>query len=204
MGAGMFALWRLRRRCESRLADLPLPEESFTIEGLVKRIEEERGRKIQLVPIEGCDDMRTACGLRARTRECTYILYRPRPTPNQNVHVLLHELCHEWFGHSTTLTKQELEHLIPGSLHEALRGYGDDAVIQARARYGTVEEREAELGAYVIERLVARRPSTGDDLVSRLSQALSHPVAPPLNNRVQQRNPSCPLPTSSSTPQQPS
>ncbi|MGD3112898.1 hypothetical protein ACO1BR_43175 [Streptomyces sp. YGL11-2] len=148
---------------------------------MVENIASARGQRIRLVPFEERQDIRRACGLRARFEDdVTIILYRPRPTQSQTDHIILHELAHEWLQHSTTLTTEELEQLLPGEeLHQLVQRYGRGMTIQARARYGTMEEQEAELGAYLIEQRVSSRALAGDERVDLLGHALSHPVAPP-------------------------
>ncbi|MGW8377529.1 hypothetical protein [Streptomyces sp. ODS28] len=183
----MFTLRKLRKHTERRLRDLPLPEEP-SIGGLVANIEALRGQRIRLAPVPHCEDIRQACGLRARFGEdVTIILYRPRPTQSQTEHVILHEIVHEWLEHFTTLSTEELRELLPGEgLRRLVERYGREVTVQARARYGTVQEQEAELGAYLIEQRIARRRGpAGDDLVSRLEHTLSHPVAPPRGPRDQ-------------------
>ncbi|MFB6988602.1 hypothetical protein ACFC0C_16060 [Streptomyces sp. NPDC056178] len=170
---------RLRKVCEAKLAHLPLPT-PFSIPGLVSAMEMARGRTIRLIPIDDRDaDLRTACGLRARGRSTTYVLYRRRPTPNQTEHTILHELAHEWLDHGASIPPAQVARSLPiGALRQLAEVIGADTVIQARARYDTAEEREAELSASLIKRLARRRPA-GDDLVSLLESSLSHPVAAP-------------------------
>ncbi|MFF2142174.1 hypothetical protein [Kitasatospora sp. NPDC058190] len=172
---------RLRRECERKLADLPLPD-PFTIEGLVAAMEAASGRTIKLVPLDDRGgDLRTACGLRMRADGLSLIFYRPRPTQHQTNHVKLHELVHEWFDHGTSLGSDELRLLLPEHLRQGLvERMGRGAVVQARARYDTREEQEAELSASLIKRIVQRQfHPAGGDMVSLLEQTLSHPVAPP-------------------------
>ncbi|WP_425557812.1 hypothetical protein [Kitasatospora cystarginea] len=171
---------QLRRECERKLSDLPIPE-PFTIEGLVAAMEAASGRTIQLVPLDDRgSDLRTACGLRMRADDLSVIFYRPRPTQHQTDHVKLHELVHEWFNHGTSLDTDELRALLPENLREGLiERMGNGAVVQARARYDTREEREAELSASLIKRIVQRQIPTGGDMVSLLESTLSHPVAAP-------------------------
>ncbi|WP_310728282.1 hypothetical protein [Streptomyces sp. N2A] len=173
----MFELRKLRRSCERRLANLPLPD-PFTLDGLVANVEEKLGRRIHLVPIEDDGDMRTACGLRVRTQEETFVFYRRRPSVVQEEHIILHELTHELFNHTTDLAEEQLTTLVPRSAVNRIVGLGGKAVLQARARYDTDEEEEAELGAYIMGRLSNRcRAPIGDDLVSQLERTLCHPVA---------------------------
>jgi hypothetical protein len=175
---------RLRKYCEEQLADLPLPA-PFTVAGLAKNMEDARGRSIVLVPVEeeGAD-LSTACGLRVKGDGFTLILYRPRPTPHQTDHNILHELMHEWFDHGTTLNVDEMERYVPPVLRRNLvERFGTDVLIQARARYATPEEREAELSASLLKRIVRSQLVTGDDMVSLIEASLSHPVAPKLGRR---------------------
>ena len=183
-------LWRrgpeasLLKRCERQLADLPLPT-PFSVAGLVTNMEAARGRSIILVPIEDEDaDLSTACGLRVKTENLTAVLYRRRPTPHQTDHNILHELMHEWFDHGTTLNVDEMERYVPPVLRRNLvERFGSDVLIQARARYATPEEREAELSASLLKRIVRNQLVTGDDMVSLIEASLSHPVAPRLGRR---------------------
>jgi hypothetical protein len=140
----------------------------------------ESGRAITFVEVDDrLADLRTACGLRARTANATFIVYRRRPTQNQTWHTLLHELAHEWFDHGANLTPAELRALAPASLHDSLaERMSLGAVVQARARYDTAEEREAELSASLIKELVRGLDPGDGDMVSLLEMSLSHPVAP--------------------------
>ncbi|MET8630419.1 hypothetical protein ABZW30_43085 [Kitasatospora sp. NPDC004669] len=171
---------RLRKQCERKLADLPLPE-PFTVEALVAAMEAASGRTIQLVPLDDRGgDLRTACGLRVRTDSLSLIFYRPRPTQHQTDHVKLHELVHEWFDHGTSLGADELGVLLPEHLRQGLlERMSNGAVVQARARYDSHEEQEAELSASLIKRIVQRQMPAGGDMVSLLESTLSHPVAAP-------------------------
>ncbi|OLZ71074.1 hypothetical protein AV521_13185 [Streptomyces sp. IMTB 2501] len=170
----------LHKRCVRLLADLPMPS-PFRVDALVRNMEDARGRSIHLVELaEPEGGPRAACGLRVRTDQVTYVLYRRRPTQTGTEHTILHELCHEWFDHGTTLSRQEIERYVPGDLYQGLLGrLGPGAVVQARARYDTPEEQEAELSASLIKRIARQRPSVGEDMVSLLEHSLSHPVAPP-------------------------
>ncbi|MET9779261.1 hypothetical protein ABZ023_34295 [Streptomyces sp. NPDC006367] len=148
-------------------------------------MEAARERSIILVPIEeeGAD-LSTACGLRVKTKEVTAVLYRRRPTPHQTNHNILHELMHEWFDHGTSLSSDEMMRYVPPALRRGLvERFGAGALVQARARYGTPEEREAELSASLLKRMVRNQVVTGDDMVSLIEASLSHPVAPRLGRR---------------------
>ncbi|MEY9840567.1 hypothetical protein [Streptacidiphilus sp. EB103A] len=168
----MLATRRLKRSLE--LMPLPVP---FTIEGLIANMSQQSGRHIELVELGNRNtDLRTACGLRARLGETTYILYRPRPTPNQTLHTQLHELVHEWFDHGTTLTREEMRELLPPELLHEVDALATGALVQARARYEDPEEQVAELSALLLKDMI-RTQEVGDDMVSLLETTLAHPVA---------------------------
>ncbi|MGW2404095.1 hypothetical protein ACWCXK_06155 [Streptomyces sp. NPDC001739] len=172
----------LRKRCERQLADLPLPS-PFSLMGLVTEIEAARECQIHLVPVSDAHgDMRTACGLRVTVERLnsTFILYRPRPTPNQTEHVIIHEIAHLWFRHGKSLTLEEEEQLLPPLFREFLADVREDSpVVQARAHYESHEERQAEFSASLIKRLARRQSALGTDLISVMEASLAHPLAPP-------------------------
>ncbi|MGY5137410.1 hypothetical protein ACWGJW_34365 [Streptomyces nigrescens] len=173
----------LRKRCERQLADLPIPS-PFSLLGLVGEIEAVRGGEIHLVPVSDAHgDMRTACGLRVTVERLnsTFILYRPRPTPNQTEHVIIHEIAHLWFGHGKSLTPEEEEQLLPPLFQAFLADVrrGGPVIHQARAHYDSHEERQAEFSASLIKRLARKRATPGTDLISVMEASLTHPLAPP-------------------------
>ncbi|MFI6861377.1 toxin [Streptomyces sp. NPDC050421] len=171
----------LRKECEDGLTGLPLPS-PFTVEGLVANMEAARGRTIALHEMpDRLARVNTACGLRLKTGTTSFVLYRRRPTAYQTQHVILHELCHEWFDHGTSLDAEQLRRLLPVFDTSLIaRVVGPDALerpdaVQARAQYDTHDERVAELGASLIPRMA--RDVTSDDMVGRLANSLSRPVA---------------------------
>ncbi|OII60937.1 toxin [Streptomyces sp. CC53] len=172
----------LRRECEAGLADLPIPA-PFAIPALVANMEAARGRRIVLQEMpERLARADAACGLRLKAGDTSFVLYRRRPTSYQTQHVILHELCHEWFDHGTSLDAEQLRRLLPvfdTSLIERVLASG--TTVQARAQYDTHDERVAEFGASLIPRMA--RDVSGDDVVGRLADSLSRPVA----HRAQKR-----------------
>ncbi|WP_019548027.1 hypothetical protein [Streptomyces sulphureus] len=191
----------LRRECEAGLADLPLPS-PFGIPELVANMERAAGRTLVLHELpDRLASVDSACGLRLKSGTTSFVLYRRRPTAYQTQHVILHELCHEWFDHGTSLDAGQLRRLLPvfdtslisrmlsapedapaeepeepspfpPDIDRALRSGGP---IQARAQYDTHDERIAEFGASLIPRMA--RELTSDDMVGRLANSLSRPVA---------------------------
>ncbi|MGW1224289.1 toxin [Streptomyces sp. NPDC001478] len=171
----------LRRECEAGLAGLPIPF-PFTVEGLVANMEEATGRTIVLQEMpDRLARVNTACGLRLKAGGTSFVLYRRRPTAYQTQHVVLHELCHEWFDHGASLDAEQLRRLLPVFDTSLIaRVVGPEAVlapdaVQARAQYDTHDERMAELGASLIPRMA--RDVTSDDMVGRLATSLARPVA---------------------------
>lgn len=195
------SLRELRKECEAGLADLPIPA-PFSIDKLVANMEAARGRTIVLHEMpDRLARVNAACGLRLKTGGTSFVLYRRRPTAYQTQHVILHELCHEWFDHGTSLDPEQLRRLLPvfdtslisrvlgadppprptgtgpppaaASIADAI--VAGDGTVQARAQYDTHDERMAEFGASLIPRMA--RDVTSDDMVGRLANSLSRPVA---------------------------
>ncbi|WP_327349550.1 toxin [Streptomyces sp. NBC_01321] len=195
------SLRELRKECEAGLADLPIPA-PFSVDALVANMEAASGRTIVLHEMpDRLARVNAACGLRLKTGGTSFVLYRRRPTAYQTQHVILHELCHEWFDHGTSLDPEQLRRLLPvfdTSLISRVLGTDPsprptgtgappvaasiaDAIVagngsvQARAQYDTHDERMAEFGASLIPRMA--RDVTSDDMVGRLANSLSRPVA---------------------------
>ncbi|MCX4395602.1 toxin [Streptomyces sp. NBC_00053] len=201
------SLRELRKECEAGLADLPIPA-PFSVDALVANMEAARGRTIVLHEMpDRLARVNAACGLRLKTGGTSFVLYRRRPTAYQTQHVILHELCHEWFDHGTSLDPEQLRRLLPvfdtslitrvlgtgsppsppsqsppsppapspvvATIADALRS--GDGTVQARAQYDTHDERMAEFGASLIPRMAME--VTSDDMVGRLANSLSRPVA---------------------------
>lgn len=76
-------------------------------------MEAARGRTIVLRELpDHLARVNAACGLRLTSGGTSVVLYRRRPTAYQTQHVILHELCHEWFDHGTTLDAAQLRRLL--------------------------------------------------------------------------------------------
>lgn len=158
---------RLLKECDARLASLSLPD-PFSIQALVTTLAAAQGRSIRLMPVDDLKgDLRAACGLRVRDGAVTYVLYRPRPTPHQTEHMILHGLAHEWLNHGVGKSAHSVAVESPQR-----SGY----VAHGRSRYESREEREAEISAYLIKHRAAA--AAGTDLVSRLESSLSRSLSP--------------------------
>lgn len=169
----------LVKECERLLAGLPIPA-PFSIEALVRNMEQALGRQIRLVPLDDPDGgLGTACGLRVKTPEFTLILYRRRSSRNQTEHIILHELAHEWLDHGTTLTCAEIERYVPERIRQEVIRRFPSTLVQGRVDFDSPEEKQAELSASLIKRSARRQSIAGDDCLSLLESSLAHPVAPP-------------------------
>lgn len=169
----------LRRDCERKLADLPVPS-PFSLSGMVAEMERARGCRIHLVPVaDPRGDTRTACALRVTVEQknTTFILYRPRPTPNQTEHAIFHELAHLWLGHGRSLSQAQERELLAPLFRDFIAEHRHGGTVQARTYYATQEERQAELSASLIKSMAWRRQPVGTDLISMVEASLTHPLA---------------------------
>lgn len=177
---------KLLKGCAREVSDLPVPD-PFSIPALVAAMEASSGRDIRFAALDAPGaDLRTACGLRLRGPESTWVLYRPRSTPHQTEHVVLHVLAHEWLDHGTTIPLAEAVQSMPTALQHDVAEAFQGAPVQAHARYGSADEREAEASAYLIKQRIYRSRGSGYDLVSRLESTLSRPLAPPRGPRPEE------------------
>lgn len=168
----------LLRYCAREVADLPVPD-PFSLSALVGAIEAASGRGIRFVALDAPEaDLQTACGSRLRGPGSTWVLYRPRSTPYQTEHVVLHLLAHEWLDHGTTVPLAEAMQHLPIALQQGAVEEFQGAPVHAQARYRSADEREAEASAYLIKQRIHRSREPGHDLVSRLEATLSRPLAP--------------------------
>ncbi|MFE8910975.1 hypothetical protein [Streptomyces globisporus] len=169
---------KLLRCCAREVADLPVPD-PFSLPALVGAMEAASGRGIRFIALDTLEaDLQTACGLRLRGPESTWVLYRPRSTPYQTEHMVLHVLAHEWLDHGTTVPLAEAIQSMPTALQHDVTEAFQGAPVRAHARYRSADEREAEASAYLIKQRIGRNRESGYDLVSRLESTLSHPLAP--------------------------
>ncbi|PAU46394.1 hypothetical protein CK936_24310 [Streptomyces albireticuli] len=164
------------------MEDFPLPD-PFTLDDLIADIEAARDCVIHLLPVASpTDDLRAVCGLRVSIDKAHFILYRPRPTPNQTLNTIFHELAHLWLDHGNDQeVADELLDALRPLLAEAL---GTGAVMNARAHYGTRDEQEAELSASLIRHRIRQQSAVGQDLLSVMEVTLTHPLAPPRRRRT--------------------
>lgn len=147
----------LVERCRARLAEQDLPQ-PFDVKTLCARVGERRQRPIILLGLKLPAD--APHGLWIRSGERDYIIYERATSPLHQEHIILHELAHLLCGHvGSSLSNEHARRLFP-TLDPALVER-----ILARSAYSDMEEREAEVLAYVILREADRdrRPPQDSD-----------------------------------------
>lgn len=149
---------RLRKRCEARVRDLPMPV-PFDARTLCEQVARQRGRPIRLVPMAGLTGV---CGLWVATDTTDLIFYEEVTTPPHQEHIILHELSHVLCDHYPTSLRTEtlLPNLDPDMVRRVL----------GRSGYSTEEEREAEM----LASLIRQRARGGTGLRDRLRDALGN------------------------------
>lgn len=133
----------LRKRCEARLQDFPIPT-PFDIRMLTEMIAARRGRPIELcverIPIP------TLSGLCVALETLDVIFYAAQDAPLHQEHIILHELCHLFCGHEGVAGEELLGLLFP-DLRLPLPSL-------RREKYASEDEREAEmLASLILERV---------------------------------------------------
>lgn len=135
-------LRELRRRCESRLRALALPD-PFDLEEFCQSLANLRGRSLY---VRSATSGLGPYGLWIATASADYILYAEDTSPLHRLHIILHELSHIlWNHHPVPLDDLS----IPEGLFSNLRPETVLRLLQ-RAVYSTDEEREAEMLATLL------------------------------------------------------
>ncbi|WP_211347040.1 hypothetical protein [Saccharothrix australiensis] len=115
----------------------------FDARDLCRRVAEQRGRPIHLVPITGTSE---AHGLWLGTDTADVILYEDATALPHQEHIILHELSHLLCGHyrGADLPAGDLRVLVPTLDPKTIRR------MLGRTTYVAAEEQEAELLASII------------------------------------------------------
>ncbi|MCP3804323.1 hypothetical protein NLX83_34155 [Allokutzneria sp. A3M-2-11 16] len=139
--------WRLRglrRRCEARIRELPMPA-PFDVRELCRLVADKRARPIRLVPIASDGGV---LGMWAATDTADVICYEQATTRPHQDHIILHELSHLLCDHyPAPLSFAEHATLLLPDLDPAMVRR-----VLGRTSYLTSEEQEAELLASLIQR----------------------------------------------------
>jgi hypothetical protein len=139
----------LRRRCEARLAALPLPR-PFSETAFCQALAAQRGRPLVLYPAEARHFAPGVHGCLVSFPAGDVIVYNQEETPFHRRHTIIHEACHLIWGHLPVEqgSAETLALLFPDLPDEAVRG------VLRRTRYASSEdEREADmLASLILER----------------------------------------------------
>jgi len=168
---------RLRRRCERRLEDIPVPN-PFDLDVFSAALAAHRGRPLTLQPMPGLS-AGAPCGLWISVPTADYVFYDPETSRLHAEHIVLHELSHMISGHTTGIDAgPEAGDGAVGRLVPDLDPRTIDTML-GRASYTTAQEREAETLASLIRARSAQGPATGrrpSDTLGRIADVLNFPT----------------------------
>lgn len=168
---------RVRQECEALVASLEIPF-PFDLETLCRRVGEQRGKPILLMPTEMV--FGNLCGMWMGTAKADYVFYEQDTSPLHQQHIIFHELGH-------ILRRHPAARLLGVDLAKALAPQVDPAAevprVLGRDAYTDEHEYEAELIATFLLRrtaTLARPARPGDafdpaDPVSRVQRSLLRP-----------------------------
>jgi hypothetical protein len=156
----------IRRRCERLVRPLTIPD-PFDVTKFCAKLGENRRKRIQLVSFNFRAEGPT--GLWIATAAVDYVFYEQTTSPLHRTHIILHEIGHLLCDHQT----------MPELAAGGLGGDVDSGLVQrvsARAHADSLQEREAELIAYLIHGRIAagkgvpQRPAGDRDADSDLAR----------------------------------
>jgi hypothetical protein len=146
---------RLRRRCERRLQNIPIPH-PFDLDAFCAVVAAYRGRPLILQPMLGLSTG-APCGLWISVPTADYVFYDPDTSRLHAEHIVLHELGHMLSNHTTSIDGgKALARLVPDLDPQTV------ATILGRVSYTTAQEQEAEMLASLIRARSALRPTDDD------------------------------------------
>ncbi|HEV2953904.1 MAG TPA: hypothetical protein VG015_07420 [Candidatus Dormibacteraeota bacterium] len=134
----------LRRRCERRLAVLPISD-PLNIETFAASIAQRRGRPLEILPMEGVGGGTLGAWIAIDNPPRDLIVYEAATSALHQEHIILHELCHLVCDHGPRAVGSDVPRLLfPDLQSDLVRG------VLNRQAYSTVDELEAELLATLI------------------------------------------------------
>jgi hypothetical protein len=147
---------RLRRRCERRLQNIPIPR-PFDLDAFCAVVATHRGRPLSLQPMPGLS-AGAPCGLWISVPTADYVFYDPGTSRLHAEHIVLHELGHMLSDHSTAMDVGggALARLVPDLDPKTVH------TILGRVSYTTAQEQEAEMLASLIRARSALQPADDD------------------------------------------
>jgi len=153
------------RRCATKIRGLDIPD-PFDLDRFCEQLSTRRGRPIRLVPFTAGTD--GPCGLWISTDTVDIVYHEQATTPLHREHIVLHEIGHLVFAHTTLVAspsgnEQEMNALLDEELTQQLAPDLDPTVIRhmlGRTAYASIKEQEAETFATLVLQHDRRTPST--------------------------------------------
>lgn len=166
----------LQAEAEQIVASMPIPQ-PFDLDLLVANIEEERGRRIEFVPIPDALVAQTGlCGLWVKhaSEPIDLILHAHSASAFHLQRIKLHELVHLWHDDATGLTAEEMAELLnTGLSSELVERLIANGKIAARRRYESHKELRTESAAALIHEHSLQDDFIPDVTARRLAEDLS-------------------------------
>ncbi|MGI5467483.1 hypothetical protein [Streptomyces sp. CA-132043] len=158
---------RLRRRCESVIAGITLPE-PFSARELCDQLKAERERPLQLLPLPTPTVPGTPTGMWLTTERGDYIFYDSQTSLVHQEHIIVHEIGHMLCDHRSAVDDRRLYR------HVDLGNPDDVGQVLARIRYSDEQEQEAEMIASLILEAAGHVPAPRllSGLLGRLESAM--------------------------------
>ncbi|MFD9864275.1 toxin [Streptomyces alboflavus] len=149
-GGEAAGLQTLRRECRKRLASFELPE-TYDLMTLCAHLGSSRNRPLHLVPMPLSAS--GPCGLWLAFSDADYVVYEQETSRHHQEHIVAHELAHMLCGHrSGSGGSDPVATLFPDL---------DPSLVQdllCRDTYSDVQEREAEVMAFLLGERLRERP----------------------------------------------
>ncbi|WP_160310884.1 hypothetical protein [Streptomyces sp. 150FB] len=168
----------IRRICGDLIQDLDLTA-PFSVDDLCEQVAERRRRRIRLAPL--AFPASGPVGLLVSTAAVDYVFYEVHTTTTHQTHIVVHELGHLVWGHSSSGPGEDSPHdsgssLFSEDIDPVLIGH-----MLGRTQYSRPEEYAAEYFATQVLRMVsgppldtAAVPADMGDLATRLERSLQH------------------------------
>lgn len=136
----------IRQRCADRRAQLDVPT-PFDLDAFVAQLAQQRGRPLQVSPLDALATPDTPCGVWIGTDAADHVFVEAHTSAFHRDHIVCHELAHMLLEHDSaapTLGESYASRLLPNLSPDMLRR------VLGRTAYTDRQEREAELLATLI------------------------------------------------------
>ncbi|MFD4397220.1 ImmA/IrrE family metallo-endopeptidase [Kitasatospora sp. NPDC058478] len=168
----------VRKRCDTLLSTLPIPE-PFSAEAFAEALAEQRGRPIVIRPLPpGPGGPDTLSGLWVPLPSVDAVFYDASTSLAHQTLTKLHELGHIAFGHQSQINPAAIAQAFP----DMDERHAAKVLGLPRASLSEVQEQEAEMLALLLaSRLGSGRGTTPQG--QALTATLGHPVRPAVEGR---------------------